>query len=82
MPKLRRLNGKQVMKILEDFNFQVVRIRGSHHQLQRIVNGRRQNLTVPIHGSQPLTIGTLRSIYREACTYIPQEDIESLFFGD
>jgi predicted RNA binding protein YcfA (HicA-like mRNA interferase family) len=82
MPRLRRLTGKQVVKILEDFDFQIVRVRGSHHQLRRIVEGRPQSLTEPVHGNQPLTIGTLRSIYREACTYIPIEDIEPLFFDD
>ena len=31
MPKLRRLSGKDIVKILESLGFSVVRIRGSHH---------------------------------------------------
>jgi len=37
MPKLRRLSGKEIVKILESMGFVVVRVRGSHHILRRIV---------------------------------------------
>lgn len=39
MPKLRKLKGREVIKILKDHGFNVVRIKGSHHFL-RHVDGR------------------------------------------
>ena len=80
MPKLRRLNGQEIIAILEQFGFVVVRIRGSHYRLKREVNGKSQYLTVPVHGSQPLATGTIRSIYRQASTYIDKEILEPHFF--
>jgi len=35
MPKLRRLSGRQVVQILEQFRFSVVSQRGSHMKLKR-----------------------------------------------
>lgn len=82
MPKLRRLRGKDVLTILERFGFELVRITGSHHHMRRIVGEHRQNLNVPIHGSQPLKSGTLQSIYRQAKAYIPEEELRSHFYTD
>jgi predicted RNA binding protein YcfA (HicA-like mRNA interferase family) len=82
MPKARRLTGRQVIAIFEGFGFQVVRVRGSHHQLRRLVGSERQNLTVPVHGNQLVTIGTLKSIYRQARKYIAQEDLDEHFYVD
>lgn len=44
MPKLRRLSGKQVLRILEQLGFEVIRVRGSHHTLRRVVEGHKQTL--------------------------------------
>jgi predicted RNA binding protein YcfA (HicA-like mRNA interferase family) len=82
MPKLRRLSGKQVIAILRRFGFEVIRIRGSHHQLQRVADDQEQLITVPVHRNEPLPIGTLRSIYRQACLYIPETDLYPLFYAD
>lgn len=80
MPKLRRLNGADVIAILEQFGFVVIRIRGSHHRLKRDISGKSEYLTVPVHGSKPLPTGTLRSIYRQASGYIDKELLEPHFF--
>jgi predicted RNA binding protein YcfA (HicA-like mRNA interferase family) len=64
MPKLRRLNGREVVAVLEDLGFELVRIRGSHHQMKRTVEGAGQTISVPVHGKKSLKIGTLKSIYR------------------
>ncbi|MBZ0320334.1 MAG: type II toxin-antitoxin system HicA family toxin [Anaerolineae bacterium] len=82
MPKLRRLNGSQIIKILEGQGFEVVRIRGSHYQMQRATDDRHQNITVPVHGKKPLAIGTVKNIYRDLSNYIPEEDLQSLFYTD
>lgn len=64
MPRLPRLSGQELIKIFETFGFEIIRIRGSHHRMRRIVDGDTQLLTVPVHGNKGLPIPTLRSIYR------------------
>jgi predicted RNA binding protein YcfA (HicA-like mRNA interferase family) len=68
--------------ILEGFDFEVVRIRGSHHHMQRIIEGASQNLNVPVHGKKPLALGTLASIYRQACLYVEEEELKPHFYVD
>jgi len=67
MPKLRRLSGQDVIRILEDFGFTVVRIRGSHHILRRVILidkiEQTQTVNVPVHGSNPLATGMLMRLY-------------------
>lgn len=48
MTKLRQLAGRDVVKALGSFGFQIVSIRGSHAKLRRIlVSGEHQTLVVP-----------------------------------
>lgn len=61
MVKLPRLTGKEMLKFLQLQGFAIVRVRGSHHVLARGA----QRTSVPVHGNQPLKIGTLRSILRD-----------------
>lgn len=82
MPKLLRLNGNQAIRILESFGFRIVRVRGSHHHLQRVVDDKEQNLNVPVHGSKTLHTGTLKNIYRQASEYIPEEELKAHFYTD
>jgi len=46
---------------LQRQGFVLVRVRGSHHYFQR----NDLHTSVPVHGNQPLKIGTLRSILRD-----------------
>jgi predicted RNA binding protein YcfA (HicA-like mRNA interferase family) len=82
MPKLRRLTGKQVIDILKGFGFTVVRIRGSHHMLQRTVEDKTQTVTVPLHKNNPLAIGTLKSIYRQTAIYVNETELKTEFYAD
>jgi predicted RNA binding protein YcfA (HicA-like mRNA interferase family) len=82
MPRLRRLSGAEIVQILEGFGFEVIDIKGSHHKLRRVVDEQRQTLHVPVHGRKPLPMGTLRSIYREACAYIPKDDLNPHFYAE
>jgi predicted RNA binding protein YcfA (HicA-like mRNA interferase family) len=59
--KLRRISGKEMVRLLEKRGYLVVRIRGSHHFLE----AGEHRTSVPVHGSRPLKIGTLRSILRD-----------------
>ncbi len=55
------MNGRQVIKALEGHGFRLIRVSGSHHIL---TNGQRK-VTVPVHGSADLKIGTFKSIERQ-----------------
>ena len=61
MAKLPRPSGEDMLRFLHRQGFDLVRTRGSHHFLQR----GDQRTCVPVHGSRPLKIGTLRSILRD-----------------
>lgn len=82
MPKLRRLSGSDVIKILESFGFEVIRIKGSHHKLRRVVDEQKQTLIIAVHANKSVPVGTLRAIYRQACAYIPEDELESHFYTD
>jgi predicted RNA binding protein YcfA (HicA-like mRNA interferase family) len=57
-----RMNGKQVIKTLQANGFTVVRISGSHH----ILSNGTVKVTVPVHGSADLKIGTLKAIAKQS----------------
>jgi predicted RNA binding protein YcfA (HicA-like mRNA interferase family) len=79
MTKLRQLSGREVVKALGSFGFQIVSIRGSHAKLRRIlVGGEHQTLTVPLH--KRLRPGMLHAVFRQASRYIPEDDLRSWFF--
>lgn len=50
-----------MLRFLENRGFVVVRVRGSHHVVQRA----DLRTVIPIHGNQNLRIGTLRGILRD-----------------
>ena len=70
MPKLRKLKGREVIKILKDHGFNVVRIKGSHHFL-RHADGRCT--VVPVHAGETLGPGLLLQILRD--TELTKEDL-------
>jgi predicted RNA binding protein YcfA (HicA-like mRNA interferase family) len=86
MPKLRRLNGQDVIRIVQGYGFTVIRIRGSHHILRRVVlvSGKEetQTVNVPVHGSSSLTMGTLKRLYRDLQRYISEDDLHDDFYSD
>lgn len=62
MTRLPRLNGREVIKALNETGFRVIRVKGSHHLL-RHVDGR--TTTVPVHGSEIIGPGLLSKILRD-----------------
>jgi len=91
MPKLRRLNGLDLVRIFEQFGFEVIRIRGSHHVMRRSVKIVRadgtsvdeaQTINIPVHGSKPLGSGLLKRIYRESGLYLSEDQLRSHFYTD
>jgi predicted RNA binding protein YcfA (HicA-like mRNA interferase family) len=81
MPKLRRLSGSDVVRILHQFGFAPVAQRGSHVKLRRLQpDGSKQTLTVPNH--RELDTGTARAIFRQAARFIPEEHLRLHFFTE
>ncbi|MBL9082566.1 MAG: type II toxin-antitoxin system HicA family toxin [Planctomycetales bacterium] len=70
MVRLPRITGSEMVRFLQRSGFQLLRVRGSHHFLER----HDLRTTVPVHGSQVLKIGTLRSILRDI--QLSPEDFE------
>jgi len=62
MTRLPRLKGKELIRILSGFGFEVVRSRGSHFFLGHS-DGRVT--TVPVHSGEVLCPGLLRSILKD-----------------
>lgn len=54
-----KMDGKTVIKKLQQRGFNCVRINGSHHIMS---NGKTAPFPVPVHGKHDLKIGTLKSI--------------------
>ncbi|MHB8859197.1 MAG: type II toxin-antitoxin system HicA family toxin [Thermoleophilia bacterium] len=78
--KLRRLSGKQVVSILEQFGFSEVSQRGSHVKLVRAAGGTRQVLVIPLH--KELDRGTLKAIIRQASRFVSDQQLSPHFYSD
>ncbi len=78
MPKLKVLSSKDIIKILESFDFEVVSQKGSHVKLRRILKETKQTLTIPDH--KELDKGTIRAIFNQASKYIPVEELKEFFY--
>lgn len=63
MTRLPRVTGRQVIAALERIDFEVVRVRGSHHFL-RHKDGRA--IVVPVHAGETIGPGLMAKILR-AC---------------
>jgi predicted RNA binding protein YcfA (HicA-like mRNA interferase family) len=62
MPKLPRITGKRLVRILVDYGFVIARIKGSHYRM-RHQDGRVT--TIPVHAGETLGPGLLRQILRD-----------------
>src|SRR5206468_6844819 len=78
--RLKQLSGRAVAAALVQFGFEVVATRGSHCKMRRTLpSGERQTMTIPLHPS--LAPGTLHAIYRQACRFVPEADLQSHFYS-
>lgn len=80
MPRLRRLSGNDVVAILQTYGFDVRPQRGSHVKLRRTTSVGVQVLTIPRH--RELDLGTLQAIFRQACRFIPEDELRRHFYSD
>ncbi len=56
------MNGKQIIKLLLAQGFVELRITGSHH----ILGNGSHKVTVPVHGTTDVKVGTLKSIEKQS----------------
>jgi predicted RNA binding protein YcfA (HicA-like mRNA interferase family) len=54
---MKSLSGKELVRLLESRGWTLLRIQGSHHIYGK--EGRRERLSVPVHGNKPLKPGLL-----------------------
>ena len=81
MPRLKKLSGDEVISVLVSFGFKIHSQRGSHVKLRRTAGGRNTEiLTVPRHSE--LDMGTLHAIFRQACRFVPEDDLRKAFYTD
>ena len=71
--RIRRMNAKQVEKILEQYGFQIVSQKGSHRKWRNFE--RKLQVIVPDHKGRDLPLGTLRNILVNA--NIPESEWKS-----
>jgi predicted RNA binding protein YcfA (HicA-like mRNA interferase family) len=62
--KLKVLSGKELCKILEIFDFEYIRQKGSHIIMQKKIND--STITIPAPDHKELKQGTLKSIIRKS----------------
>jgi predicted RNA binding protein YcfA (HicA-like mRNA interferase family) len=55
------MNGKEVLKKLEQQGWSILRIRGSHYRLGK----KQMRVTVPIHGARDLGKGLISAIQKQ-----------------
>jgi len=48
--------------------------------MRRVMGNIRQNITIPVHGNQPLALGTLKSIYRHKSQSLSVKMLRKIFF--
>ncbi len=61
---MKSISGKAFCKLLLLHDWQLQRIRGSHHIYTH--PEKTEILTVPVHGNQDLKIGTLSKLLKDA----------------
>ena len=78
MPKLIRIGGDDLLKILLKKGFVLVRQKSSHVRLVFQLGENKQFLTIPLHSE--LDRGTLKSIIRSVQKCLSKEEIIKLFY--
>ena len=64
MPKLPRISGKEVIKILQSLGFFIARQKGSHVVLRKSNPDGDTGCSVPLHDE--LAVGTLAGLLKQA----------------
>jgi len=69
MPRIPRdLSGRELVKLLKKYGYQLERETGSHIRLGSKYKGADHKITIPDHKS--IKLGTLNSIMKDICFYL------------
>ena len=61
---MKQVSGKDFAKLLHKAGWELKRINGSHHIYTKA--GRKERISLPIHGSKPLKTGLLKHLMKIA----------------
>jgi predicted RNA binding protein YcfA (HicA-like mRNA interferase family) len=61
---VKQVSGRELARAVQKRGWSLARIKGSHHVFVKA--GHRERIVIPIHGSQPLKIGLLKSLMKIA----------------
>ncbi len=61
---MKQISGKDFAKLLVKKGWELKRTHGSHHVYTR--SGRKERISLPIHGNKPLKTGLLRHLMKIA----------------
>jgi predicted RNA binding protein YcfA (HicA-like mRNA interferase family) len=61
---MKSISGRDLCSILEKKGWQLKKIHGSHHVY--MMTGKKERISVPVHGNKDLKMGMLRSIMKIA----------------
>jgi predicted RNA binding protein YcfA (HicA-like mRNA interferase family) len=61
---VKQVSGRDLARIIERRGWTLARVNGSHHIFT--MAGRRERLSIPVHGNRPLKTGILRSFMKIA----------------
>lgn len=78
MPRLKRLSGSEIIKILEKFGFEIYSQRGDHVKMRRVTETGKETLTIPKH--KQIDTGTCRAIFKQASHYISSSELAKYFY--
>ena len=56
---MKQISGKDFCKLLEEREWELKRISGSHHVYAK--TGYQERIVIPIHGNKPLKLGLLKA---------------------
>jgi predicted RNA binding protein YcfA (HicA-like mRNA interferase family) len=62
--KLPRWSGKKIINVFKKDGWTLDRIEGSHHILIR--EGTENILVIPVHGNNPIKVGLLKGLIKDA----------------
>lgn len=57
---MKALSGKAFARVLERHGWRLLRVKGSHHVYGK--EGRRERITIPLHGHHDLKAGAMRKL--------------------
>ena len=66
MPKLPRISGEDLIRVLQKEGFEIARQKGGHVQMRKFIGGEKLSFPVPVHSGKDLKTGTLHGILRKA----------------